>query len=206
MHQPPPARLRPCPPLHHHARVKTLRSHFASRLSPLPLMSYLLFFLRPTLLNPLLHRDQCTAPLDMLYVMLEWQEEKGVLVPGEAVWVWREPRYASSQVSVDGVLKDAYNPFRSSWFLLNLTCHSVDTSEAGCEKHTPAHCAGCPFELLMTSHPWTRCEFHFLPHVGVSWYIKLIRLIGSSHTCTTHKSAPQMGSSLIGIYRDFLTV
>lgn len=35
----------PAPLLHHSARVNTLRSHFASRLSPLPLMSYLLRFI-----------------------------------------------------------------------------------------------------------------------------------------------------------------
>lgn len=53
MHQPLPVPLgAPSPPRSphhnhhnlHHARVKTPRSHFASRLSPLPLMSYLLFF------------------------------------------------------------------------------------------------------------------------------------------------------------------
>lgn len=28
----------------------------------------------------------------------------------------------------------------------NTTCHIVDTV-AGCEKHTPAHCALCPFDF-----------------------------------------------------------
>lgn len=73
MHQPLPVPLgapSPARPLpsphhnhhnHHHARVKTPRSHFASRLSPYHWWA-ICCFSQPTLLNPLLHRDQCTAP------------------------------------------------------------------------------------------------------------------------------------------------
>lgn len=66
-----------------------------------------------------------------------------------------------SQVYVGSSLKNVYNAIHFI-LSLNLACHSVDTSVTGCEKHTtpPHHCAWCPFELLMTSHPGPCCEFH----------------------------------------------
>lgn len=89
---------------HHHARVKTLRSHFASRLSPLLLISYLLFFL-----------------IHFFYILCF--RETVTLLFRATVLIWKERCSCTDWCYLSIIHLD----FKECNMSLNATCHTVDT-------------------------------------------------------------------------------
>ena len=135
----------PTPPLHHRARVKTSRSHFALRLSPLPLMSYLLFFSANTFKSPLLHRDEHATPRPI-------HCSNETVIRGEKCVLYWLRLLVIIKGAYGQHVKEClkYFPFIAS-LMSPVTVLTLDLVVRNAYQLIVSH-------VLLTSHPWTCCE------------------------------------------------
>lgn len=66
----------------------------------------------------------------------------------------------------------------------NALCHAVDTV-AGCEKHTPAHCARCPFDFTPGGHAVNYAFLTLLKKILWHWHAPVQRARRTSQRSPT---------------------
>lgn len=147
MHQPPPIPVGPCPPPRSmKTRVKTFVHTFALILSPLPLMSYLLFFSAKPFTSPLLHRDERATPRPIHC------SNETVIRREKCVLYWLRLLVIMTGAYGQHV-KECLKSFSFISSLMSpVTVLTLNLVVRNTHQLIVPH-------VLLTSHPWTCCEF-----------------------------------------------